>query len=520
MNFIVSKFDFLSTIFPKAKHSNNIAQMPESEIHERIKKISDINRNTSNVYSYTFINDIKFDKWYISTNLSLADLKAMKIACKNLELIQDLKLNENIELINLQIPFYSRLNSLSSPILDLVKLCDLQFVGKVIPLNKSIIRYCLISDEELISLDIHEIAANNNSPISTLIWNRLELIQQHRPELLDMSKETRFNFITAPPEGMPSIKASIGKIRTLNSDELSAIGDKLPLIACNLLSDEQFKSLDYVRFSPDQIDSMLQGPQNQQVLENRVLHLLSKGGMNFLILINSPLLRKLPLEAYASMPFSKLASEQIHEMFPILDCDDPSAKTRFSFLSTHEICKALEMQLLEQAHLKLFSDAQIISAFETRLFDIDQIRSLFPPYKTSLQENLRKVKLLSPQSINCNLDILPPEFMHYLSDDQIKNLDMSRLKDKQSKQLFPTCDKLKLFPGFTYSLETDIQNKPLHCYAQNRPTGSTSNNFSEEELQEMIMNNMNRSKHNLGLLSKDQYDAIKDKLEPEVKYLY
>jgi hypothetical protein len=449
------------------------------------KSISNYYMNYYSVYHVAHYceDGLEMPFYNVGVKISLYDLHKMTEQ-KQQVAVERFKLQDSINALGKE-NFFKKLADVDKHVLELANLVDLKYYSE-----KSGLKYILMNNEEFNQLTIGELK-DISFDQKRKIFERLK--NTNKEQILDSDLKTNIQ------------QMSLIKFSSLSGKQISQYIDQIPLNIFSLFSKDQFIGLDLSNVSESQINNLFSGVLTREVDKNR---------------------------------FESLSTEQVNKILDKLDgyhidliSDDQLKGLDLSKLTVDQFNKIIDE--LSSFRIYLISDDQLKRLDLSKLKE-NLIRKMFNE-ANSLNENKRRFALLPVDLVNKILDKLCTSQMNLISDDQLKGLDFSKLTKNHIEQMFDRTNGLSenkrrfallpvdqinkildILDNYQMSLISDDQLKGLYF------SKLTENLIFTENLIRKIFdrtNSLSEDKRRFALLSKEQVNAIFDKLDDYQKTL-
>jgi hypothetical protein len=214
---------------------------------------------------------------------------------------------------------------------------------------------------------------------------------------------------------------------------------------------------------------------------------------------------------------SKAQGKFIAKRLKLLEDQIPSKTESLSDLSL------LDLPIINLPNVSAIEINQVLDKFPSSLYilitdeqlktlDLKNLRSnhlkaLFP-YDSSGKQKTRFAQL-SIEQVQSILSKLDETRLSYISDEQLKKLDLKDLTQKQLKKLFPKLSE----EGIRKESEFSYSN------VNSKVTEEEKSGMTKEEVQKEIQSRIQLNTARLAILSDEQFDQIKDKLDEAIQNL-
>lgn len=211
----------------------------------------------------------------------------------------------------------------------------------------------------------------------------------------------------------------------------------LPIWLYRKLSDNQMQAVRLIELGRERISRFF--PLYINTEENRrkfaLLQPADVAGALLLDKLSQQLYKLLSDAQFQAIQISGLSQEQITALFHGIDLAEQ--RRRFALIPPAEVQETIRLGTLSEPLYKLLSDAQLQ---DLRLLELNgqQILSLFPNNLPG-DEKRRRFALLRADVVLAAIEAntLPLSFYKLLSDDQLRAVRLSELREEQMNWIFP-----------------------------------------------------------------------------------
>ena len=217
----------------------------------------------------------------------------------------------------------------------------------------------------------------------------------------------------------------------LPADQVNAILDKLNGYHMYLLSDEHLKQLDVSKLTESHLEPMF-SCKNGTGEDERRFALLPADQVNAILdKLNGYRMYLLSDEHLKQLDVSKLTEYHLQLLFNAKNGLNEDKK-RFAFLPADQVNAILDK--LNGYQMYLLSDEHLKQLNVSKLTEI-HLQPLFNA-KNGLNEDKRRFALLPADQVNAILHKLNGYQMYLLSDEHLEKLDLSKLTEKHLQLMF------------------------------------------------------------------------------------
>ena len=277
----------------------------------------------------------------VSPTLTLADLQATEGHPLRDKVVAFFGLQNGIDEINKLFPFFERLKSVATEVLDQVSLYSLQSVPTLKNAKSSPVVDVLIEESKFLQIPIQDL---EDRPDLSAFNFRLHYLRTHQREVfskIDLEKPLPASLIPFVP------------VKTIVK-----LKNELSPSAFQLLTDGQLQALDFSAFSSQQLTQAIRGSRDdEKTVSHRWSLLSSQQKLIAIRTVSSDILRFVPLEDLPKLPYDQLTANQIKPLFCNFRLNEEQQKQRMATLPSktlNTIFPKLDSDLLE-----VLSDEQI-----------------------------------------------------------------------------------------------------------------------------------------------------------------
>lgn len=448
----------------------------------------------------------------LSTSLSLADLKTCQLCGEKVfkPIVKYLNLEDRLREIMKTFPFVERLKEASDRVLDHISLFSLQLTRLDISLERSAVWLALIPDEQFLNIQVDDL--DKLCRITTLALERLRDIEEQKPALLNALREVPFT----GPWFYQKLDLTVGKLHVLSGEQLNGIAGRLQMGTCELISDDQLKTVDFNSFTGEKLDKMIAGKGEEEDIRRRLAILNPEQIRIYIQKSSGSYFGHFPDAFYESLQLSTFNKKQLGVIFKDhYGQPNGTAKRHLQLVSPQEISNGLD--LLPTNLLSMTSELQVSLLDYSKITSEEQVKELFIFYKFAGEETEQRVQLIPEPSVNHVVDICYA-ILPYLSKSQCGVLDTALLGPKEVECLFPGFSLETLYPDYQRT-EKNILGQVRHIFTKDEGSGSKSHSHTQSELEAIIKNRMVRSVFTANKFSVPQVQAMMPMMYPEVREL-
>ncbi|MFA6915360.1 MAG: hypothetical protein WC222_03105 [Parachlamydiales bacterium] len=428
-------------------------------------------------FSFTLVNGVEIPYFMEAREITLLNFSEMGNE-EQQATIEKFKLKDSIDALGGQEAFFQKLTDANKKMLALVNVIDLKM-----NINTSKTKYALVTDEEFRSLTLNQVQDASTEQI-TFISKRLEEFRDE-PALSKI------------PDDILSIP--VIKFRTLPGSKITDLVEIIPANIFSFFTDIQIQEVDLVKASQAQLQKLfryIDGVEEKRrfalMSSDQVQAILSKLDEYSLKLISDEQLKKLDLTV--------LSGKRLAKLFCYIDGKEE--KRRFALMSSDQVQAILSK--LDEYSLKLISDEQL-KKLDLTVLSGKRLAKLF--CYIDGKEEKRRFALISSDQVNDILSMLDDYILNLISDEQFKDLEISKLSIEQVNALLPTWSKDAIREewkekSFSYS----------STYINGKHTVSEQFGISEKEIEKISLERKNANIARFKILSPTQINSIRYKL--------
>jgi hypothetical protein len=439
--------------------------------------------------------------------------KAKEITLREFRDLDETRRQKMIETYSLQADldsfglsaFFQKLDKLDDNVLECCRLWDV-----MIGIENSRIRFFFLTDEEFEMITVRQLDFGNEEQI-LYAFQRRRLVSKEQKESI--------------PRPHDILDARVVQLDRLSVDDINTFIENLPPRLCYFLSDAQMRRLNFDLMTDDQIDQLFCHRFGAREDRRRMALVPVAQITGNLVKLNGYQVYLLSDDQVKGITLSNLTKDQINHLFSSKE-GEPEDKRRFELLPASQI--NVLMDKLDEYHVYLLSDEQLRQVDCSRL-TAALVKQLFSS-REGKQEDERRFALLKAEQVDQIIDKMDGYQMYLLSEKHLRKVNFAALNEARIKLLFSSKEgfeedkrRFALLPvdqvkGILGKL--DASQIPLLSDDHLRqadlskvPPAHLKALFSTKK------ENLEESKRRFALLSSDQMNHIFDHLDEAQVYL-